>query len=115
MKIHFSHLKKFLIGDIDIDTVSNLLFQLGHENEIHNDILDIEFTPNKGDCLSVLGIARDLNAVHKTNLDLDIYSDNINELDFKFNNDLSNFCPNISFLKIEICNPPKEYKPYLAR
>ena len=31
------------------------------------DILDVELTPNKGDCLSVLGIARDLNAVHETN------------------------------------------------
>ena len=29
------------------------------------------------------------------------------KLDFNFNNDLPNFCPNISFLKIEISNPPK--------
>ena len=77
MKIHFSHLKNFLIGETDINIVSNLLFQLGHENEIHKNILDIEFTPNKGDCLSVFGIARDLNAVHKTNLDLDIYKGDI--------------------------------------
>ena len=115
MKILFSHLKNYFFDNLDIDSVSNLLFQLGHENEIHKDILDIEFTPNKGDCLSVFGIARDLNAVHKTNLDIDIYSGNINELNFKFNNDLPNFCPNISFLKIEIDNPPKEYKPYLEK
>ena len=113
MQIHFSHLKNFLISEIDIDKVSSLLFQLGHENEIHNNILDIEFTPNKGDCLSVYGIARDLNAVHKTNLDLDYYSRDIDELKFEFNNDLPNFCPSISFLKIEINNPPKVYKPYL--
>ena len=113
MKIHFSHLKNFLIGDIDIESVSNLLFQLGHENEICNDVLDIEFTPNKGDCLSVLGIARDLNAIHKTYLDLDCYSGHIDQLDFKFNNDLPNFCPNISFLKIEISSQPNEYMPYL--
>ena len=91
------------------------MFQLGHENEINKDILDIEFTPNKGDCLSVFGIARDLNTVHKTNLDIDIYHGNINELNFKFKNDLPNFCPNISFLKIEIDNPSEEYKPYLER
>ena len=113
MKILFPHLKNYFFDNLDIDSVSNLLFQLGHENEIHKDILDIEFTPNKGDCLSVFGIARDLNTVHKTNLDIDIYHGNINELDFKFKNDLPNFCPNISFLKIEIDNPPKEYKPYL--
>ena len=113
MKIHFSHLKNFLIGEADISIISNLLFQLGHENEIYKNVLDIEFTPNKGDCLSVFGIARDLNAVHKTNLNLDIYKEHINELDFKFNNDLPNFCPNISFLKIEISSTPKEYKPYL--
>ncbi|MFL2721443.1 MAG: phenylalanine--tRNA ligase subunit beta [Gammaproteobacteria bacterium] len=113
MKIHFSHLKNFLIGETDINTVSKLLFQLGHENEIHNDILDIEFTPNKGDCLSVHGLARDLNSVHKTNLDLDYYSGHIVELDFNFINNLPNLCPSISFLKIEINNPPKEYRPYL--
>lgn len=115
MKILFSHLKNYFVDNIDINSVSSLLFQLGHENEVHKDILDIEFTPNKGDCLSILGIARDLNAVHKTNLDIDIYPGNINELNFKFNNDLPSFCPNISFLKIEINDPPKEYKPYLER
>ena len=105
MKIHFSHLRKFLTGEVDINYVSSLLFQLGHENEIHGDILDIEFTPNKGDCLSVFGIARDLNAVHKINLDLDLYSGHVDELDFKFNNDLPNFCPNISFLKLKYAIP----------
>ena len=113
MKINFSHLKNFLIGETDINTVSNLLFQLGHENEVHGSILDIEFTPNKGDCLSVFGIARDLNTVHQTNLNLDLYSEHIDELDYNFNNDLSDFCPNISFLKIQISSAPKEYKPYL--
>ena len=38
MKIHFSHLKNFLNDNTDINTVSNLLFQLGHENEIHSNI-----------------------------------------------------------------------------
>ena len=115
MKILFAHLKNYFVEKLDINSVSNLLFQLGHENEIHKDILDIEFTPNKGDCLSVLGIARDLNTIHKTNLDIDIYTGHVDELDFKFSNDLPNFCPNISFLKIEISNPPNKYKPYLEK
>ena len=115
MKILFEHLENYFIEKLDIVSTSDLLFQLGHENEIHKDILDIEFTPNKGDCLSVYGIARDLNAVHKTNLDIEIYPGHIDELDLKFNNDLPNFCPNISFLKIEIGNRRQEYKPYLER
>ena len=115
MKILFEHLENYFVEKLDIVSISDLLFQLGHENEIHKDILDVEFTPNKGDCLSVYGIARDLNAVHKTNLDIEIYPGHIDELDLKFNNHLSNFCPNISFLKIEIGNPRQEYKPYLER
>ena len=58
MKILFSHLKNFLLMIFSIEKVSNILFQLGHENEINNNILDIEFTPNKGDCLSVFGLAK---------------------------------------------------------
>ena len=61
MKIHFKHLKKFFVNDIDISSLSNVLFQLGHENEFKNEIFDLELTPNRGDCLSLLGIARDLN------------------------------------------------------
>ena len=34
MRIYFPHLKNFLVGETDINYVSNLLFQLGHENEI---------------------------------------------------------------------------------
>ena len=113
MKIFFPHLKKFLNDNTDINTVSNLLFQLGHENEIDSNILDIEFTPNKGDCLSLMGIARDLNAITKTNLTFDIYSGEIDALNFNFVNDLPDFCPSISFLKIEIEELPKVYKPYL--
>ena len=91
MKIHFSHLKKFLPSDSDIETVSSLLFQLGHENEIHNNILDIEFTPNKGDCLSVYGLARDLKSLLDVNLDLDIYTGEIEELSFNFINEVPDF------------------------
>ena len=96
-KIFFPHLKKFLNDNTDINTVSNLLFQLGHENEIDSNILDIEFTPNKGDCLSLMGIARDLNAITKTNLTFDIYSGEIDALNFNFVNDLPDFCPSIIF------------------
>ena len=45
MKILFSHLKKFS-EDIDIQSISESLFRLGHENQYDNEIIDIEFTPN---------------------------------------------------------------------
>ena len=101
-----------MTGETDINHISSLLFQLGHENEIQGDILDIEFTPNKGDCLSVFGIARDLNAVHKANLDLDLYSGHIGELDYKFNNDLP-FLSKYFISKNRNHQPTKKYKPYL--
>ena len=61
MKISYKHLKDFLIKDPTIEDISETLFQLGHENEIlNNEIIDIDFTPNRGDCLGVRCIARDL-------------------------------------------------------
>ena len=62
--------------------------------------------------MSVFGIARDLNSVHKTNLDLDICPDNFEELIFDFKNDDYKFLPKYFIFKIEI-DKPKEYKPYL--
>ena len=61
MKISYSHLKRFIKSESNIDEVSEYLFQLGHEHEIDGDILDMELTPNRGDCLSLNGLARDLN------------------------------------------------------
>ena len=113
MKILFSHLKNFLNKEIDINTISESLFHLGHENKVFDNIIDIEFTPNKGDCLSIYGLARDLNALHEVNLDIDIYNGNFDKLDFSFNNEIPEFCPNISFLKVEIENPTNTYLPYM--
>ena len=113
MKILFSHLKEYLNEDLDIEAISESLFHLGHENEFENGILDIEFTPNKGDCLSVYGLARDLNSLHQVNFGTNIYEDKISELDYDFLNKEKRFCPNIHFLKIEIENLKDQYQPYL--
>lgn len=113
MKILFSHLKKYLQEDIDIQSISESLFRLGHENQYDNEIIDIEFTPNKGDCLSVYGLARDLNSIHKIDLNNNIYEGDINEFEYNFKNKETEFCPKIQFLKIEIEEVPKEYKSYL--
>ena len=64
MKVAYKHLVKLLDEQPDINDLSLKLFQLGHEHEIVNNILDIEFTPNRGDCLSLLGLARDLSVFY---------------------------------------------------
>ena len=56
MKIAYSHLAENIKENPSIEQLSDSLFQLGHEHEIENNIFDIEFTPNRGDCLSINGL-----------------------------------------------------------
>jgi len=66
MKISYSHLAKAFAKSISIEDMSDKLFQLGHEHEIiNNKIFDLELTPNRGDCFSVLGLARDLGSFYE--------------------------------------------------
>ena len=61
MKLVYQDLLRFLNETPSKEELSDKLFQLGHEHEINGDIFDMELTPNRGDCLSLIGIARDLN------------------------------------------------------
>ena len=109
MKIVYEHLLNFLVDKPSIKDVSEKLFQLGHEHEIEDSIFDIEFTPNRGDCLSLLGLARDLNVFYNTNLKLKSYEADIPKLELDFHNRATNKCPVISFLNIEIEEEVQEY------
>ena len=113
MKIAYQHLLRFLIDNPSIDDLSSKLFQLGHEHEIDNSIFDMEFTPNRGDCLSLQGLIRDLNVFYKTNLDIPIYCNDLPSLNLNFINNAQDKCPQISFLNIEIKGNISEYKDYL--
>ena len=74
MKINYKNILSFLDDNPSIEDISEKLLQLGHENDIEGKhILDIEITPNRGDCLSVRGISRDLGAFYGFNNDLDLY------------------------------------------
>tara|TARA_B100001057_G_scaffold135386_1_gene134833 strand:- start:4840 stop:6777 length:1938 start_codon:yes stop_codon:yes gene_type:complete len=113
MKIVYSHLLNFLKKKPSLAELSDKLFQLGHEHEIEGEVLDLEITPNRGDCLSLKGIARDLNHFYKADLDTEHYDADIPESDFSFENKAEDLCPNISFVEIEVEGKVKAYAPYL--
>ena len=114
MKISYKHLLRFIPAKPTISDLSKKLFQLGHEHEVNIDgIFDIEFTPNRGDCLSLIGLTRDLNVFYDTNPELPLYDLDIPGLDIEFINKAKDECPNISFLNIEIEGEISEYKDYL--
>ena len=113
MKIAYSHLVKNIKENPSIEMLSDSLFQLGHEHEIDGNIFDIEFTPNRGDCLSLNGLLRDLAAFYDVNIKQELFDGEIKELKIDFENLAQDICPKISFLKIEIEKIPSEYKPYL--
>ena len=112
MKIVYSHLLKLLEQQPKLKELSDLLFQLGHEHEIDGEILDMEITPNRGDCLSLKGLARDLNYFYQAK-ELSKSDMTLPALELQFDNKVQNLCPNISFLQIEIEQVPIKYKPYL--
>ncbi len=113
MKIAYKHLVKNIIANPSIDEISDRLFQLGHEHEIENDIFNMEFTPNRGDCLSLNGLLRDLSVFYDVDANQEIYNEKLNILDIDFENFSHDICPQISFLKIEIEDIPDKYKDYL--
>ena len=113
MKIAYNHLIDLLIQKPKIDEISEKLFQLGHEHEVQDSIFEIEFTPNRGDCLSLYGLARDLNVFYETNLQFNTYEDKISKLDLNFKNNVINKCSQISFLNIEIEGKVEDYQDYL--
>lgn len=113
MKISYRHLINSITEKPTIEEVSAKLFQLGHENEIFDDILDIEITPNRGDCLSIKGILRELKVFYDIDLSLNLFNKEIHSFDFDFVNNTIEHCPNISFLLIEIEDIPDRYSEYL--
>lgn len=115
MKIAYEHLIENIENKPEINEISERLFQLGHEHEIEDDIFDIEFTPNRGDCLSLRGLLRDLNLFYNTEISNEVYKGKIDKLDLDFVNNSIEHCKSISFLKIEIDEVPKNYKNNLKK
>ena len=110
MKIAYEHLIKFIPSRPSIENISEKFFQLGHEHEIENNIFDMELTPNRGDCLSINGLLRDLSVFYEVTPNNEIYTDDIKSLDINFVNNSQEACPSISFLKIKIQGEVSAYK-----
>ena len=102
MKVAYKHLIGYLPSKPSIDEISEKLFQLGHEHEIEDEIFNMELTPNRGDCLSVHGLARDLAPFYEIDLTSRIYEKELKKFDIGFVNNAPEACSHISFLKIEI-------------
>jgi phenylalanyl-tRNA synthetase beta chain len=102
MKVAYKHLISCIPSKPNIDEISERFFQLGHEHEIEDEIFDMELTPNRGDCLSIHGLVRDLAPFYEIDLTSDIYEKELKELELGFVNHAPEACSHISFLKIEI-------------
>jgi phenylalanyl-tRNA synthetase beta subunit len=113
MKFIYKDLLHFLSEKPSIKNLSERLFQLGHEHEINGEVFAMEFTPNRGDCLSLIGLSRDLNVFFGNAQPYKIFQGDIKELNLDFKNLSPEVCPKISFLEIEIEGNTHEYKPYL--
>ena len=113
MKFVYRDLLNFLAEKPSEEILSEKLFQLGHEHEIDGEIFDMEITPNRGDCLSLNGLARELNIFFGKTEYLKYYEGDIDPFDIDFINLSPEACPKISFLEIEINSQIEIYQPYL--
>ena len=113
MRFIYKDLLNFLVEKPTKEDISQKLFQLGHEHIVDGDIFDMDITPNRGDCLSLLGLSRDLNNFYNCKDDFEVYDEEIEDLDLNFQNLSIESCPKISFLQIEIDGEIASYKPYL--
>lgn len=73
MKIPLSWLQEYIDIKLDpkilADTLTMAGLEVGAVEEVDGDIvLDLEITPNRSDCLSIIGVARELKALFKANL-----------------------------------------------
>ena len=109
MKVAYKHLINFIPSKPSIEEISNKFFQLGHEHEINKEIFNMELTPNRGDCLSVNGLLRDLAVFFDITPSNQIYSGDIKPYELDFINNAPEACPHITFLKIDIEKDIKSY------
>ena len=89
-------------GIIEIDNKWPLGTKISEVYNINEAIIDINITPNRGDCLGVYGIARDLAASGIGTLKNLSIKDNKSDKEFpyKISNSATDYCSSISFCHI---------------
>lgn len=114
MNIHYDHIVHHISEKPSINEISDSLFQLGHEHKINGNIFEMEFTPNRGDCLSLNGLLKDLAVFYDINFNQSLYLEKIKKLKIDFDNKAKDICPRISFFKIDIEDIPNQYNGCLG-
>lgn len=99
MRVPFSWLKEYIDEDIELESISNSLTMAGLEvgaiEKIDGEhVLEFEITPNRADCLSIIGIAREIKA---------IFGFKLKKPEFKIKKELKNDGFKISILNPELC------------
>ena len=84
MKVTYNWLKEFVDIKVFPKKLADDLSLFGHEVEkiekIDDDfVFELEITPNRGDCLSVLGLAREISAMYGLKLKIKNYEQKIKE------------------------------------
>jgi phenylalanyl-tRNA synthetase beta chain len=63
MKVPYKWLKEYINFDLSAEELCTKLTMVGFETEEAGDLFEVEITPNRGDCLSVIGLAREVSAL----------------------------------------------------
>lgn len=124
MKISYNWLKEFVDIPVSAKHLAEDLSLFGHEVEdvikYENDwILDLSITANRGDCLSILGIAREISAFYNNKIKLSQIKIEEEKIDKKINIKIaeSKICPRFTARiidNIKIAESPKWIKEKLA-
>lgn len=103
MKISYNWLRDYVDIDISPEILAQDISLFGHEVEnidkFEDDyIFNFEITPNRGDCLSIRGIAREIAALYNIKLKDDNIKFNETKLDKKLNVNIvsKDICPRFS-------------------
>ena len=124
MKISYNWLKEFVEFDKTPEQLADDLSLFGHAVEsvekVGDDfVLDFEITPNRGDCLSITGMAREIAALYRLKFnkkDFAVKEEDLNKSIYVSTAD-SNFCPRYSARiidNVEVKESPKWLQEKLA-
>lgn len=123
MKFTRSWLEEYIDISVSTDDLCHQLTMAGLEVDeiikIDNDFLiDVDLTPNRSDCLSVYGIARELNSINnnfklKSNKNIKVIP-SCQSHQLKINIEEKNVCPIFSYMSLENLNSSFEAPSYIT-